>query len=162
MWTVDRHRSYRERIAVAAEILVSLPTSADLAGTGGPPVAYMTPLRMFQRAGIQSGDHVLVSSDVGGPGIMALQLLGEVGVMTIGESSDSEKLTQTESIGDRERTRDRPRGPRIKGARRATSRCRPESPRWFSAAMAALRRGGTMVVCGRSAGGTSCFDAEYM
>ncbi|MFC7157033.1 alcohol dehydrogenase catalytic domain-containing protein [Halomarina halobia] len=155
--------AFAERVTVDADRLVVLPDSVGFAAAAALPVAYMTAYRMLARGNATVDDRVFVPGATGGVGLAAVQLANLIGAETIGTSSSGEKLARVERAG-------------------LTHAVQTGAPEEMHAAVEAigevdvtinhlggpftrvgvdvLRRGGRMVVCGRTAGRYPDFDAR--
>lgn len=163
----ERYSSYdgafAEQARVKADRLVELPESVDFVTAAALPVSYMTAFRMFERGDVSAGDLVFVPGVTGGVGVAVVQLASYLGVETIGTSTSAEKLSRVEaegldhairtadagemraavgSLGDVDVTINHLAGP------------------YTHVGTKVLGRDGVMVVCGRTAGRMSEFDAQ--
>ncbi|MHB9288237.1 alcohol dehydrogenase catalytic domain-containing protein [Halobacteriales archaeon Cl-PHB] len=155
------HGGLAEQAAVAADRLVALPDGVSATTAAAVPTAYMTAFRMLRRADVGPGDLVFVPGVTGGVGVATVQLAALQGARTIGTSSAPTKLAAVEALG----------------LDHAVETTDPEAMRETVAALGpvdatinhlggpytqvgldVLRRGGRMVVCGRTAGRTSEID----
>ncbi|MFB6170941.1 MAG: alcohol dehydrogenase catalytic domain-containing protein [Haloarculaceae archaeon] len=155
--------AFAERALVRADRLVPLPDAVDVVDAAALPIAYMTAYRMLKRGGATAGDRVFVPGATGGVGMAAVQLAGLLGARTIGTSTSARKLDRVEragldhaihtgdpeamreavaEIGDVDVTVNHLGGP------------------YTRVGAAVLRRGGAMVVCGRTAGRYPEFDVR--
>ncbi|MFB6140780.1 MAG: alcohol dehydrogenase catalytic domain-containing protein [Halosimplex sp.] len=153
------HGGLAERARVSADRLVPIPEGMDATTAAALPTAYMTAYRMLKRADAEAGDRVFVPGATGGVGVAAVQLCDALGIETVGTSRSAAKLDRVRAVGlDRgiesgdvaeiEAAVDRPVDAVLNHLGGEYSRL----------GQSVLRRGGTMVVCGRTAGGTSEFD----
>jgi len=153
------HGGLAERARVSADRLVALPDGVDAATAAALPTAYMTAYRMLQRADVEAGDRVFVPGATGGVGVATVQLCGALGLESVGTSRSAAKLDRVREVGlDRE----------IESADVDEIEAAVDDPadavvnhlggEFSELGQSVLRRGGTMVVCGRTAGGTSEFD----
>jgi len=153
------HGGLAERARVSADRLVTLPDAVDAATAAALPTAYVTAYRMLQRADVDAGDRVFVPGATGGVGVATVQLCDALGLESVGTSRSAAKL-------DRVREAGLDRG--IESADTDAIEAAIDEPvdavvnhlggEYSKLGQSALRRGGTMVVCGRTAGGTSEFD----
>ncbi len=155
------HGGLAESAVVPADRLVSLPDSVSATTAAAVPTAYMTAFQMLRRAEVEPGDLVFVPGATGGVGVATVQLAAVRGVQTIGTSSSASKLQAVEGLG----------------LDHAIQEMQPEEIReaveaigtpdavvnhlggpYTRVGLDVLRRGGRMVVCGRTAGRTSEID----
>ena len=155
------HGGLAETACVDADRLVSLPESVDTTTAATLPTAYLTAYRMLEKANVGPTDLVFVPGVTGGVGVASVQLASVFGAETIGTSSSRAKLDRTVQLG-------------LDHAVRGTD---PDALRsdveaigtpdavlnhlggdFTELGLDVLRRGGRMVVCGRTAGKRSEFD----
>ncbi|ESP87227.1 alcohol dehydrogenase catalytic domain-containing protein [Candidatus Halobonum tyrrellensis] len=155
------HGGLAEAATVTADRLIALPESVDAVAAAALPTAYLTAHHMLRRAEVGPGDLVFVPGATGGVGVAAVQLAEVVGARTVGTSSSASKLDRLADLG-------------LDHAIEGTD---PDDLREAVAAVGApdavinhlggpytdlgldvMRRGGRMVVCGRTAGGRSEID----
>jgi NADPH:quinone reductase-like Zn-dependent oxidoreductase len=152
------HGGLAEQALVTADRLVPLPDSVGFVDAAALPVAYMTALRMLKRANVGVGDLVFVPGATGGVGVASVQLIEALGGRSIGTSTSAEKLDRLEALGvdhtiesgDPEEIQT---AVREIGAVDAT--LNHLGGAFSDVGLNVLRRGGRMVVCGRTAGPTS-------
>ena len=153
------HGGLAERARVSADRLVAVPEGMDATTAAALPTAYMTAYRMLQRAEVQAGDRVFVPGATGGVGVAAVQLCDALDIETVGTSRSAAKLDRVRAVG-------LDRG--VESGDTAEIEAAVDEPvdavlnhlggDYSKLGQSVLRRGGTMVVCGRTAGGTSEFD----
>jgi NADPH2:quinone reductase len=155
------HGGLAEQALVAADRLVPLPESVDATTAAALPTACVTAYHMLRRADVGPGDLLFVPGATGGVGVATVQLASLSGIRTVGTSSSATKLQRVEELG-------------LDHAVQATD---PDEIRAAVADVGApdavvnhlggpytrlgldvLRRGGRMLVCGRTAGGVSEID----
>lgn len=155
------HGGLAETARVQADRLLVLPDDVSATAAAALPTAYMTAFHMLRRADVGPGDLVFVPGATGGVGVATVQLAAILGARTIGTSSSAEKLERVRDLG-------------LDHAIRATD---PEEIRaqvadighpdavinhlggeYTRLGQQVMRRGGTMVVCGRTAGTESTVD----
>ena len=149
------HGAFAERAVVRAADLVSLPDSVDPASAAAFPSAYVTAWRMLDRAGVTAGDRVLVPGGTGGVGVVTVYLAGVRGATTVGTSRSSTKADRLSDIGA-----DRTIVARDSDELAATVADRGPfdvvvdhlGGEYVGVGLDALRTGGTMVLCGGTAG----------
>lgn len=155
--------AFAERALVDASRLIVLPDGVDVVAAAALPIAYTTAYRMLERGEVRAGDRVFVPGATGGVGLAAVQLAGLLGAETIGTSTSAEKLARVEragvdhaihsgdpdeiraavaAIGDVDVTINHLSGP------------------YTRIGVDVLRTDGAMVVCGRTAGRYTEFDAR--
>lgn len=157
------HGGLAERALVRADRLVALPDAVDVVQAAALPVAYVTAWHMIRRAEIQPGDLVFVPGATGGVGVAAVQLLDVLGARSIGTSTSAEKLDRLASVGADHvvETAD------PDAMERAVADLGPVDAvlnhlggEYTGVGLSVLRRGGTMVICGRTAGDNSTVDVR--
>ncbi|MFB6107734.1 MAG: alcohol dehydrogenase catalytic domain-containing protein [Haloplanus sp.] len=155
------HGGLAESALVDADRLLPLPTGVSPTTAAALPTAYVTAERMLRRAEVEPGDLLFVPGVTGGVGVATVQLAALRGVRTVGTSSSAAKLDRLAALG-------------LHHGVRGTD---PDELREDVAAVGTpdavvnhlggpytdlgldlLRRGGRMVVCGRTAGTRSSFD----
>jgi NADPH2:quinone reductase len=152
------HGGLAEKALVTADRLVTLPDTVDFVDAAALPVAYMTALRMLKRADVGVGDLVFVPGATGGVGVASIQLIDALGGRSIGTSTSAEKLDRLEDLGvDHTIESGDP-----EEIRTAVGEIGPVDATlnhlggaYSDVGLNVLRRGGRMVVCGRTAGPTS-------
>ncbi|MFB6123474.1 MAG: alcohol dehydrogenase catalytic domain-containing protein [Haloferacaceae archaeon] len=155
------HGGLAEAACVDATRLVSLPDSVDAATAAALPTAYVTASHMLRRADVSAGDLVFVPGATGGVGVATVQLADVRGVRTVGTSSSAAKLDRVADLGaDHTVLGSDPDELRAAVADVGT----PDAVvnhlggPYTELGLSLLRRGGRMVVCGRTAGDRSEFD----
>jgi NADPH2:quinone reductase len=155
------HGGLAESAVVPRDRLVPVPDGVDATRVAALPTAYMTAYHMLRRADVGPGDLVFVPGVTGGVGVATVQLADLLGARTIGTSSSATKLDRVEEIG-------------LDHAIEATD---PDVVReavseigapdavinhlggpYTAVGQRVMRRGGRMLVCGRTAGSTSELD----
>lgn len=152
---------FAERCVVEADRLITLPDCVDFVAASTLPVAYMTAWRMLERAGVTAGDRVLIPGATGGVGVAAVQLANLRGAETVGTSTSERKLDRLRELGcnhtiqtgDPERMVNR-----VTEIGPVDATLNHLGGSFGRAGMEVLRRGGTQVVCGRTAGNTMEID----
>ena len=155
------HGGLAEQAVVAADRLVPLPDSVDTTTAAALPTAYMTAYHMLRRADVGPGDLLFVPGTTGGVGVATVQLADRMGVRTIGTSSSAAKLQQVEAVGldhaiqstDADEMR---KAVEDIGAPDAV--VNHLGGPYTRLGLDVMRRGGRMLVCGRTAGSTSEID----
>jgi NADPH:quinone reductase-like Zn-dependent oxidoreductase len=155
------HGGLAEAARVSADRLIPLPDGVDTTTAAALPTAYLTAYHMLRRAEVEPGDLVFVPGATGGVGVATIQLGDVLGVRTIGTSSSASKLDVVADLGA-DHT--------IEGADSDDLRAAvaeigtPDAVInhlggvYTGLGLDVMRRGGRMVVCGRTAGPTSEID----
>ncbi|MFC7156983.1 alcohol dehydrogenase catalytic domain-containing protein [Halomarina halobia] len=157
------HGGFAERAAVDASRLVPLPADVDFVSAAALPVAYMTAWQMLRRAGVAAGDTVLVPGATGGVGVAAVQLIDTLGARSICTSTSESKLERLEEFGADYRLRvEAPDAleDAVAGLRPIDAVLNHLGGAFTAAGVSVLRRGGRMVICGRTAGRHSTIDTQ--
>ncbi len=159
------HGGLAEHAVVDADRLLTLPDNVETTAAAAIPTAYMTALHMFRRAKVGPGDLVFIPGATGGVGVAATQLVDAVGARSIGTSTSAAKLDRLSEIGtdftietdDPETLRDA-----------VTDIGAPDAVlnhlggEYTEMGLDVLRRGGRMVICGRTAGRRSEIDVPQL
>lgn len=156
---------FAERCVVEAERLVSLPDTVSFVEASVLPIVYMTARRMLGVAGVESGDRVFVPGATGGVGVAAVQLADVLGAEVVGTTGSVAKAERLPALGvDHVVVSDDP------------DELREELPAlpafdavlnhlggpFTAVGLEALRRGGTMVCCGMTAGWESTVEVATL
>ena len=155
------HGGLAERALVAADRLVSLPDAVDATTAAALPTAYLTAFHMLRRAEVGPNDLVFVPGATGGVGVAGVQLAAVLGARTVGTSSSASKLDRLTELGldhavestDPDEIR-----PAVADVGPADAVLNHLGGAYTQLGLDALRRGGRMVVCGRTAGRYSEID----
>src|SRR5215831_2271910 len=92
--------TFAERVKVPATQLVSKPAHLDFAHAAALPLAGLTAYRaLFSRAGLVSGERVLVTGIGGGVALFALQFALAAGATVYVTSGSDEKLARAKQLG---------------------------------------------------------------
>ncbi|WP_411967253.1 alcohol dehydrogenase catalytic domain-containing protein [Haloferax sp. YSSS75] len=155
------HGGLAEAARVDADRLVTLPDSVEMTHAAALPTAYMTAYHMLRRAHVGPADLVFIPGATGGVGVAGVQLAEVFGARTIGTSASRDKLDQMEHIGLDHAIQ----GTDPDDLREAVNAIgAPDAVlnhlggAYTGLGLDVLRRGGRMVVCGRTAGQTSAVD----
>ncbi|MFC6991322.1 alcohol dehydrogenase catalytic domain-containing protein [Haladaptatus sp. GCM10025707] len=155
------HGGLAEQALVEVDRLVELPDNVETATAAAIPTAYMTAFHMLKRAEVGPGDLVFIPGATGGVGVAGVQLAAIFGAQSIGTSSSQEKLDQLDELGLDHAIR----GTDPEALESAVSAIgTPDAVLnhlggpYTDLGLSVLRRGGRMVVCGRTAGNTSDID----
>jgi NADPH:quinone reductase-like Zn-dependent oxidoreductase len=155
------HGGLAEAACVEADRLIPLPENVDATTAAALPTAYLTAYHMLRRASLEPGDLLFVPGATGGVGVAAIQLADVLGVRTVGTSSSASKVETVADLGadhtirgtDPDDLRD---GVAAIGAPDAV--INHLGGVYTQLGLDVMRRGGRMVVCGRTAGPTSEID----
>ncbi|MFB6206869.1 MAG: alcohol dehydrogenase catalytic domain-containing protein [Haloglomus sp.] len=155
------HGGLAERALVRADRLVALPDGVTATAASTLPTAYVTASRMLQRAAVEPGDLVFVPGVTGGVGVASVQLADVLGARTVGTSSSAAKLDRLTDLGldhavegtDPDALRDA-----VGEVGTPDAALNHLGGAYTELGLDLLRRGGRMVVCGRTAGSRSEFD----
>jgi NADPH2:quinone reductase len=155
------HGGLADAARVDASRLVSLPDSVATTTAAALPTAYVTAYHMLRRADVSAGELLFVPGATGGVGVATVQLADVLGARTIGTSASASKLTRVAELGCDHTVRGTdPKGLRERVAAIGT----PDAVvnhlggPYTELGLDLLRRGGRMVVCGRTAGDRSEID----
>jgi len=159
------HGGFAEQIAVPANRLIQIPDSISFMEAASLPTSGMTAWQMIRRADVEAGDAVLVPGATGGVGVAAVQVLEAKGVDAVATSRSAEKLERLADLGATEtRVIKSADGLDDSLADLAT----PASALvhlggdWVTESLGVVGRGGTVVVCGQTAGGPPTVDLAGM
>jgi NADPH2:quinone reductase len=159
------HGAFAERAVVRAEDLIHLPETVTPTEAVGLPSAYTTAWRTLERAGVTAGDRVLIPGATGGVGVATVQLAGVRGARTVGTSRSPTKLNRLAKLGADQTVV-------AETANEVASGVKDLGPfdivvnhlggGYLEAGLKAIRTGGTMVVCGGTAGFESTVDVARL
>lgn len=152
---------FAERCVVEADRLIPLSDASSFVTASTLPIAYMTAWRMLERAEVTTGDRVFVPGATGGVGVATVQLAGLRGAETVGTSTSERKLDRLRELGcdhtlqtgDPDEMVDS-----VADIGPVDATLNHLGGPYGRAGMEVLRRGGTQVVCGRTAGETMEID----
>lgn len=156
---------FAERCVVDADRLVPLPESVPFVEASVLPIVYMTARRMLDLASVASGDLVFVPGATGGVGVAAVQLADVLGAEVIGTTGSPAKADRLPAMGvDHVVVSDDP-----DELREELSAFPPFDAvlnhlggPFTAVGLEALRRGGTMVCCGMTAGWESTVEVASL
>lgn len=95
-----RQGTYAEQVAVPAECVVPRPAGLSWAESAALPLVGLTTFRaLFSRAGLRSGESVLVLGAGGGVATMAVSLAAAVGCHVVVTSSGTQKIDRARELG---------------------------------------------------------------
>jgi len=155
------HGALAERALVEADRLIPLPDDVAFAEAAALPTAYLTAWRMLQVADVGPTDLVFVPGATGGVGVAAVQLADVLGADAIGTSTSERKLDRLEDLGCAHTVHGSDPDDLVREVRAVGQ---PDAVMnhlggpYTQAGLEAMRRGGTMVVCGRTAAPSSEFE----
>ncbi|WP_265107994.1 alcohol dehydrogenase catalytic domain-containing protein [Halosolutus halophilus] len=155
------HGGLAEAACVRADRLLELAADVSATTAASLPTAYTTAFHMLRRADVGPADLVFVPGATGGVGVATVQLASLLGARTIGTSSSGAKLDRVQELGldhaicatDTDE---------IHAA--VTEIGEPDAVinhlggEYTALGQDVMRRGGTMTICGRTAGDTSSID----
>ncbi|WP_435070039.1 zinc-binding dehydrogenase [Haloplanus sp. C73] len=155
------HGGLADEACVDADRLISLPDDVDTTTAATLPTAYLTAHHMLRRAEASPGDLVFVPGATGGVGVATVQLADAFGCRTVGTSSSESKLDRLADLGadhtvrgtDPDRLRDA-----VADIGTPDAVINHLGGAYTDLGLDLLRRGGRMVICGRTAGDTSEID----
>jgi len=155
------HGGLAEAACVEADRLIPLPQNVDATTAAALPTAYLTAYHMLRRADVEPGDLLFVPGATGGVGVAAIQLADVLGVRTVGTSSSASKLETVAALGadhtiqgtDPDDLRDA-----VAAIGAPDAVINHLGGAYTQLGLDVMRRGGRMVVCGRTAGPISEID----
>ncbi|MEY7851363.1 zinc-binding dehydrogenase [Natrarchaeobius sp. A-rgal3] len=155
------HGGLAEAARVEADRLVALPDGVSTTDAAAIPTAYTTAFHMLRLADVGPGDLVFVPGATGGVGVATVQLAAVLGARTVGTSSSESKLERVRELGLDHGIQ----STAVDDVRERVSEIgTPDAVinhlggEYTELGQRVMRRGGTMVVCGRTAGDTSAID----
>jgi len=155
------HGGLAEQARVGASRLLVLPDGVDATTAAALPTAYMTAYHMLRRAEVGPSDLVFVPGVTGGVGVAAVQLASVFGAETVGTSSSRAKLDRVTELGldhaVHSTNPDEIRG-QVEELGAVDAVLNHLGGEYTELGQRVLRRGGRMVICGRTAGGRSEID----
>ncbi|MFC7156936.1 alcohol dehydrogenase catalytic domain-containing protein [Halomarina halobia] len=159
------HGGLAERALVDVDRLVPLPDSVDATTAAAIPTAYMTAYHMLRRAETAPGDLVFVPGATGGVGVAAVQLVDVLGARSVGTTSSAAKAARLRDLGADHviEASDPEEIATALGERSAPDAVLNHLGGEFTElGLDVMRRGGRMVICGRTAGDRSAFDVPRL
>ncbi|PCR90015.1 alcohol dehydrogenase catalytic domain-containing protein [Natrinema ejinorense] len=159
------HGGLAETACVRGDRLVPLPDDIDATTAAAIPTAYMTAFHMLRRAEVGPGDLVFVPGATGGVGVATVQLASVFGAETIGTSSSATKLERVRDLGldhgiesaGIDEIRDA-----VEAIGMPDAVINHLGGEFTRLGQSVLRRGGTMAICGRTAGNESTIDVTNL
>lgn len=152
---------FADRCVVDADRLLVLPEGVDFETAAALPIAYVTAWRMYERAGVTAGDTVLVPGATGGLGLAAVQLATVLNVTAVGTTRSAAKAARLDAHGVDHVVHAETAGAMedaVADIGEMDAILNHLGGPYVDAGLSTLRRGGTMVVCGRTAGETAELD----
>ena len=143
----DFDGAFAEYVKVPVSEVFSVECDWTDAELGAIPCAYATAENMIQRAGVRSGDRVLVTGASGGTGSASVQLAARRGAHVVAMASQS-KFEEVRALGAHELVE---RGEALEPESCDVVIDNVAGP-GFPAALEAVRRGGCLVTSGAIAG----------
>lgn len=159
------HGGFAEKAAVPADRLVVLPDEVEMTKAAALPTAYVTAWRMLRRARVTAGDLVFVPGATGGVGVASVQLVDVLGARSVGTSTSAEKLARIEELGADHTIQSADPDvleAELRGIGETDAALNHLGGEYTDLGLRTLRRGGRMVVCGRTAGDTSEIDVPAL
>ncbi len=156
------HGGLAERACVEADRLVARPDGMDATEAAALPTAYMTAWHMLRRAEVTAGDRVLVLGATGGVGVACVQLLDTLGARSVGTSTSPEKLDRLADLGCDDPVEAASPEEVRESVGEVDAVLNHLGGEYTEAGLRVLRRGGHMVICGRTAGNESTFDVASL
>ncbi|MEF8806490.1 quinone oxidoreductase family protein [Natronomonas sp.] len=154
------HGALAEQALVDASRLISLPDSVGFREAAALPTAYLTAWRMLEVGDVGPTDLVFVPGATGGVGVAAVQLAGVLGAETIGTSTSRRKLARLEELGCDSTIQSADPDElvhEVRGIGDPDVVINHLGGEFTQAGLEVMERAGTMVICGRTAGGSSSF-----
>lgn len=158
------HGGFAEQFAAPADRLIPIPDGVSFETAAAIPVSYLTAFHMLGQAETAPGDRVFVPGATGGVGVAAIQLAAVLGAESIGTSSSRAKLDRLEAATPVDHVVHAadpdPIATAVEAIGPVDVTINHLGGAFTDLGMSVLRRGGRMVVCGRTAGGTSEIDVR--
>jgi NADPH2:quinone reductase len=152
------HGGLAEQACVDADRLIPLPDSVGFAEAAALPTSYLTAWHMLRKADASAGDLLFVPGATGGVGVALVQLADVIGARTIGTSTSAEKLSRLTDLGC-DHTVQSADVDEIESEARAVGQVDATlnhlAGEYTKLGLKVMKRGGTQVICGRTAGATS-------
>ncbi|MFB6171494.1 MAG: alcohol dehydrogenase catalytic domain-containing protein [Haloarculaceae archaeon] len=155
------HGGLAEAALVAADRLVALPDSVGTVEAAALPTAYLTAHHMLRRGHVEPGDLVFVPGATGGVGVAGVQLASVFGARSVGTSSSGAKLDRLTDLGlDHAVEGTDPDDLRaaVRDVGTPDAVLNHLGGPYTQLGLDVVRRGGRVVVCGRTAGRRSEVD----
>jgi len=154
------HGGLSEKACVDASRLIALPEGVSFGQASALPTAYLTAWHMLGKADVSARDLVFVPGATGGVGVATVQLADAVQARTVGTSVSAEKLRRLSELGcdytinsaDTDEIKSE-----VMSVGRVDAAINHLSGEYTKLCLEVMKRGGTQVICGRTAGGKSEF-----
>ncbi|MDZ7700980.1 MAG: zinc-binding dehydrogenase [Halobacteriales archaeon] len=152
---------FAERAAVPADRLVPIPDGVSFVEAAALPIAYMTARHMLRRGRFEPADTVFIPGATGGVGIAGAQLALGQGARVVGTTRSASKADRLRALGVDVIVSDEPDELEEAVADLGADVALNHLGGAFTAVcMAGVKRGGRVVVCGRTAGDRSTVDVS--
>lgn len=159
------HGGFAEQVSVPADRLLPVPDSLSLAEAASLPTSGMTAWQMIRRAAVSAGDTVLVPGATGGVGVAAVQQLDAFGIDSVATSRSQSKLETLAELGATEtlvvETADE-LSAAVEEVTTPDAAVNHLGGDYVTESLRTVDRGGTVVVCGATAGGAPQIDLQGM
>lgn len=155
------HGALAEQALVEASRLIPLSDEVGFVEAAALPTAYLTAWRMLKEADVEPTDLVFVPGATGGVGVAAVQLATVLGAETIGTSTSERKLERVAELGCDHTIRSADPDELVREVRSigdVDAVINHLAGEFTQVGLETMKRGGSMVICGRTAGGQSTFD----
>lgn len=155
------HGALAEQALVEASRLIPLSDEVGFVEAAALPTAYLTAWRMLKEADVEPTDLVFVPGATGGVGVAAVQLATVLGAETIGTSTSERKLERVAELGCDHTIRSADPDELVREVRSigdVDAVINHLAGEFTQVGLETMKRGGSMVICGRTAGGQSTFN----
>jgi len=164
----QRHGGYAEYVAVPAMNVLPLPPNLDFVQAAAFPLVSLTAWHMVKTlADVQPGETVLVMGAGSGVGSMAIQMANLLGVRvltTVGAEDKKEKATMlgADAVINHSVENMSERVAELTNGRGVDVVIEHIGQQVWGQCLKSLARGGRLVTCGATSGGTAQFDLRYL
>ena len=156
---------YAEYVSVPADNLVRIPDHIEFVEAAAFPLTFLTAWHMLSRAGLRSGDSVLVLAGGSGVGQAAIQSARARGARVFATSS-AEKMDRTIALGaEAVFDHDSEFAKRVRaatGGQGVDIVIEHVGQATWDQSVRALARGGRLVTCGATSGHTATLDIRHL